>query len=198
MRRFVTTLLMTAVFCLAVLWTGCIGSKKAPVSPAQVSQVPSGVPGWFSELPGESNYFYASATASSKNKGLALIAAKQEGMKEIAGQISTKVSGMFKRFSEEIGAGEDAKLMAQTTAVSKSVVEETISGCGVEKQDVRQEGTSYHAYVLMKMPIKIMNATVLDKVKMDENMYARFRSSKAFKELETEVEKRDKTAKEQG
>lgn len=173
MERKIIALFTVALLGLTAILTGCGGK---------------GAPGWFLEQPDDSEFLYANATATSAGDiGMALTAAKQEGMRDIAGQIGTKVNGMFKRFTEEIGAGEDVELMAQTTAASESVVSEVVRGCKPVKQEVKKEGDSYRAYVRMKMPAKMMDSAVVDKVKSDKNMYTRFRSSQAFKELEDRV-----------
>lgn len=196
MQRYITTSLIVVLLGLVLLWAGCGGKEVVPVqtpdetlSPESSGESSVLVPEWFVSIPEDPDHLYATATGTSKSLQLALDNAKNAGRTDIASQIGTKVSGLFKRFREEIGAGEDAELMTMTTAVSKEVVSEVISGCRAAKQDVKKEGISYRAYVLMEMPIGQANAALMAKVKANNNMYTRFRASQGFKELESEVEK---------
>ena len=210
MGKLFTKSLMIVVLGLVVLWAGCGGSGKdvGPAETTAVGQDTGGggseeqagiaVPAWFIDAPEDPNYLYATATGKSRDLQLAIDNAKAAGRLDIAGQMGTKVSGLFKRFREEIGAEEDAELLAMTTAVSKEVVSEVIQGCRTAKQAIQKEGISYRAYVLMEMPIGEANAALMSKIKESKNMYTRFRASQGFKELEDEVEKYEEWKKGQG
>ena len=199
MQRFVSTSLIIAALSLVILWAGCGGKKleRIKIDERQKDE-PLSVPEWFLNPPEDPNYFYSPATATSKDLQLAIDTAKHQGQVDITQQLQTKVSGMFKRFREEVGAGEDAELIAQTTSASKAIVSETINGCKASKQEVKKEGTVYRAYVLMEMPIGEANAALMAKIKANKNMYTRFRSTQAFDELNEEVEKYEQFKKEQG
>ena len=213
MQRIITVWTTIALLGLVILWTGCSGPRTevVPTQPVAAAETDtpteiyttSGesanltVPSWFLNTPVDPNYLYSTATAKSRDLQLALDNAKHSGRLDIAGQMGTKVSGLFKRFREEIGAEEDSELMAMTTAVSKEIVSEVINGCRTAKQNVTKEGISYLAYVLMEMPIGEANTALMKKVKANKNMYTRFRASEGFKELESEVEKYENWKEEQ-
>ena len=193
------TSIIIAFLGLIILCSGCGGSKQAAMEQeGSKTEETIDVPDWFLNLPEDPNYLYAASTATSKDLQLAIDTAKHQGEVEITGQLETKVSSLFKRFREEVGAGEDSELLAQTTAASKAVVSETINGCKASKRDVKKEGILYKAYVLMEMPIGATNAALMAKIKANKNMYTRFRATKAFDELNEEVEKYEQFKKEQG
>ena len=201
MQRIISTSLIIALLSLIILWTGCGGGKQAgriEISGESKGEEAISVPDWFLNPPEDPNYLYSPVTATSKDLQLAIDTAKHQGQVDVTQQLQTKVSGMFKRFREEVGAGEDAELIAQTTSASKAVVSETINGCKASKQEVKKEGTVYRAYVLMEMPIGEANAAMMAKIKATQNMYTRFRATQAFDELNEEVEKYEQFKKEQG
>ena len=190
MRKLVGSLLMTVLLGFIVLWAGCLGRGAEGDNPQPPPHVePAGTPDWFLEIPGDPDSLYAHATGDSRNYQFALDAAKQQGTLDIAGQVTTKISGMFKRFREEVGMGEDAELRATTTAASKSLVSEIISGCRTVKNEVRQEGTKYRAFVRMQMSVNVIKTALVSKIKQNGDMYTQFRASEGFKELEAEVQK---------
>jgi len=124
--------------------------------------------------------------------------AKEEARADIARQMRVKISGMFKRFREKTGVGEDSEFLSIETDVSKSVVSESLVGCKARSQKVLREGPLYRAYVLMELPIGAANSAMLGKIKANQKMYTRFRASQAFNELEDEVDKYEQFKKEQG
>jgi len=155
-------------------------------------------PEWYLKPPQDQNYLYAAATDTSTNMQFAVDKARNLAQEEIAGIVGTKVSSLFKRFREEVGEGESTEFLATTSAVSKQIVSEVISGCRIAKKEVKRKGNAYQAFVLMQMPVGEVNAALLARIKANQNMYARFRASQAFKELNEEVDKYEKFKKEQG
>lgn len=199
--RFITMIILS----FAVLMIGCGGGKKAPIvttTPGTPEKTPVGelvqVPEWFSNLPSDPNYIYATATGTStRDLQMAIDRAKVDAERELASQISTKVMGMLKSFREEVGMDEDAEYLTSATSVSKSVTSELLRGRRPAKQPVYKEAIGYRAYVLMELPIGQLNSALMQKIKDNKNMYTRFRESQAFQELEGEVEKYERFKKEQ-
>ncbi|HIE29226.1 TPA: hypothetical protein EYP66_18290 [Candidatus Poribacteria bacterium] len=150
------------------------------------------------DIPSDPNYLYARATATSKDMQHALNTAKDAGRVEIGRQMETRVSAMFKRFIEETGGGTDAELLRQTADVSKSVVSTTLYGSRAKKEDVKQEGGLYRAYVLMEVAIGEANKVLAAQIKAQEHLYTRFRAAQGFKELAEEVEKYEEFKRQQG
>ena len=126
------------------------------------------VPEWFSSPPEDSNYLYATATTTSRDIQMAINSAKEGARVEIARQLETKINSMFKRFREEVGAGEDAEFLTQTSDVSKSVTSKVLSGSRAAKTKTTKEGMMFRAYVLVEMPIGAANTALMDAIKKQE------------------------------
>jgi hypothetical protein len=207
MRKFINIFTVMLFSILVILYTGCGGPKSvAPAAPQPIvspQNTQEGmevqVPEWFAKPPSDPNFLYAPATFKSTDMGHSVEQARQAGRDEIARQISTKVTSMMKRFQEETGADEsNAEFLSMTTTVSKSISSEVISGSKSLEQKIYKEGTkSFRAYVLMELPIGVMNSALVDKVKENQNMYTRFRASQGFQELEEEAQKYEQFKKEQ-
>jgi len=211
MQRYINMSFTLVFFGLVILWAGCGGpsTEVAPIGLTAEVEIPAGtsaadearsvdVPDWFLNPPEDPNYMYAVAAGSSRDLQMSLDDAKQVAWTDLTSQLEVKVSGLFKRFREEVGAEEDSELLSMTTVVSKAVISETLNGAKVAKQDVKKEGNRYRSYMLMELPIGAMSAAVVDKVKSQKDMYTRFRASEGFKELEAEVEKYEEWKEEQG
>jgi hypothetical protein len=198
MQRRIGASLVILPLGLVIILAGCGGPAPVPVEkPAEkdVSDKTEGVnpPDWFLNLPDNPDSMYSVGTHRSKSMEMALSDAKHAAQAEMASQLELKISAMFKRFSEEVGMGEDAELRTTTTAASKGAMSTVLRGARVAKQAVNQEKgveqEMYTAYVLMELPVKAMNAAVVGEVKQNTDMYTRFRASEGFKELESEVAK---------
>jgi len=203
MQRLITTPLMITLLGLAILWVGCSTptTDVASVDPAKPNiqdLLLRPDPEWFPIPVEDPSYIYGYASRSSKYLQLALDDARNAARFEIAIQIETKIRGLFERFRQEVGAEEDAELLATTIAVSKEVVSEVPKEAKTTKQDLKREGSFHIAYVLMEMPIGEANAALMQKIKTNRNMYTRLRASQGFKELEAEVEKYKKWKEKQG
>ncbi|MBD3184962.1 hypothetical protein GF312_21950 [Candidatus Poribacteria bacterium] len=210
MIKCAKTLLLFLFLTAVILLWGCAGSKTKPEPVSQMPEVIQAqiqettekteqeqeetetieIPEWFLNIPEEAGYMHAAATASSKLPDLALDSAKNNARVDLTNQLSVKISGMFKRFREESGAGENAELRAMTTSASKSAVEEMLKGAKTVKQSIAKHDDLYNGYVLMKMSTGDVGNTVMDKIKANPDLYNQFRATQTFKELESEVAKK--------
>ena len=200
-RRLIGLSFVIVFSGLIILWAGCGGAKNGRIE-EQIPDKPSGnsAPDWFTgKLPTSPDYFYGTGTATSKDVGTALTEAKHMGLQDVAKQVAVKIEALFKRFRQEVGVGEDARLDALTTAISKEVVSEVIRGCSPVKQDWHPISSfEYRGYALMRMPIGLASVALRKKIiagtstkldKATKELYTRVRASQAFEELEEEVEK---------
>jgi citrate lyase gamma subunit len=147
--------------------------------------------------PNDPNYLFATTTATSRDMQLAIEKAKQDARVDISSQIESRVMALIKKFDEEVGRTEDSEILQQFTKVSKTVIDQTLVGCRVRKQEIIKEGELYRAYVLMELPLATAKEALLNQIKEREHLYTRFRASQSFKELEKEVKALREFKKEQ-
>lgn len=189
MRVTVSILLILG---LAIAIFGCASSQKG------LSEAATGaVPEWFSNPPQDPNYLFAATTATSQDLQLAIDKAITSARAEIGRQTEVRVKALQKRFDEEVGIGDDAQLLQQFTAATKTVVSTSLSGSRVSKQTQVKDGNLWRAYVLVEYPIGAANEAFMQQIKKNNQMYTRFRASETFKELEEEVKKYEEFKKQQ-
>lgn len=200
MQRLISLLLVVALSVLVIVFSGCtnnppvkLDEKNGPGGGGKIIDTGvdlAGIPAWFLNPPSDPDSLYAATTSSSSDLSMAFETAENAGRVDITGEIQTKVTAMFRRYRQEVGAGEDSELKSLSEAISQEVVSEVVSGIRRELGEVRREGSvTYRVYVLMKMPVGLANTTLVKKVRENRSMYTRFSASEAFKELEAEVEK---------
>ena len=91
------------------------------------------VPEWFQNPPEDPSIMFSIATSTSKDMQMSINKAKQQARVDLAQQMETKIKAMTKQFSEEVGLGEDAEFLSQTTEVSKSVTSKVLTGSRANK-----------------------------------------------------------------
>jgi hypothetical protein len=170
---------------LVVFAVGCASASR-PATPAEVA---SDLPRWYRNIPNDQNFLYATATAESRDMQLAVNKATADARNNIATQMEVRMQGLTKRFQEETGLGADAQLLDMFTTASKQVVSQTLNGSRVSEQDIKSNGGTYRAFVLVELPIGVASQALRDRIKANEQMYTRFRASEAFKELDAEVQR---------
>jgi hypothetical protein len=189
MRTFFLTVFVS--FSL-MLVSGCGGSKSLQ------SASECDVPDWYNNIPQDPNYLFAANTATSQDLQLAVDKATAGGRTEISRQVDVKISGLQKKFDEEVGVSQDAQLLQQYTDVKKLVVSNSLTGSRVKYQKQCKDGSIWRSYVLVEYPIGAPNQALIEAIKKNEQMYTRFQSSKSFKELDEEVAKYEDLKKQQG
>jgi hypothetical protein len=170
-------------FALAVGAIGCASGT------ALQKASPSDIPEWYTSIPQDPNYFFAVATATSQDMQLASDRAAVAARAEIARQTEAKVSGLQKRFDQEVGLAENSQLMQQFTQATKTVVSESLSGSRIKFQKPCKDGSVWRSYVLVEYPIGAANQALLGQIRANDLMRTQFEATKAYKELDEEVQK---------
>jgi len=178
---------------IALIATGCGGSKQS-----MQSADTGDIPGWYMNVPNDPNYLYAPNTQVSQDFQLAVDKATTGARSEIGRQIEVKLKSLQKKFTEETGTGQDAELLQMFTQAEKTVVSTTLSGSKVKHVKRVRDGKMWRAYVLVEYPIGAANEAFMTQLKKNKQMYTRFRATKAFKELDEEVEQYEKYKEKQG
>lgn len=179
-----------AFVLLAVVSAGCAGSKQPTVIPqATPQQVVQKLPEWFTSPPTDQNYFYATATAESRDMQVANDEAELVARNSLGQQMAVKIDGVAKRMVQQTGEPVDATMLKQLEFAQKNIVSTELSGSRTAKREVVPNGPTFRVYVLMELPVGKANEALLSKLKSDRDMYTRFRATKAFEELDDEVKK---------
>ena len=189
MRRILSVLF---ILCLAITLFNCGGAKKG-LSDADTGDIPD----WFTNTPKDPNYLFAATTATSQDLQLSIDKAVTSARAEIGRQTDVRIQALQKRFDEEVGMGDDAELLQSFTSASKTVVSTSLGGSRISKQKQSKDGNLWRSYVLVEYPIGAANEALMEAIKKSNQMYTRFRSTEAFKDLDAEVAKYEEFKKKQ-
>lgn len=184
--------LLTRASCLLVMVSliiGCGGTKPTGITPPATKEVIKEAPGWFLNPPQEDNFLFGAGTATSRDMQFAKDKAAEAGRFELAKALETRYEGMSKRFQEEVGATTEAEYLDQFTQATKAIVSQVLTGVTVEKTAISDEKGIFRAYTLVKLPLGAASEALMKRLKDQEELYTRFRSTKTFEELDKDIQK---------
>lgn len=178
LNRAATTLI---IGCLVVMLSAC-GSSEPSAGPDMEN-----IPSWYLDTPEGTDYMYATSSAQSRRMQVAIDRAETGARQSLASTMETEIRSMTRTFEEEL---ED-DFREQFVETTQALVNQTLVGTSAAEREVmRQNDGMYRAYVLMEMPIGAAAQEFLDMLEnRDEDAYTRFRSSEAFEEMESEIER---------
>jgi hypothetical protein len=129
---------------------------------------------------------------------LALEKAKTRGRAELAQIVEAKVETMRKSFTEEVGESKVTDYDAMFTSVSKVVASQVLRGTVARDLRYDMQGGKITAWALMVQNPKVLADVFEAQLNAQKSLLTRFRSSKAFQDLDKEVKAFEAYKKEQG
>ena len=143
------------------------------------------IPDWYTNPPEDPNHVFAAQASTSQRMQVALDKATNSARGQIATSLETKIEGMTKSFTEEVGD----EMRQQYVETQKTITSRVLRGTSAaEKKVVEKDNGTYQAFVLMDMPIGKAAKELMSKMQQNDEMYTRFRASQAFEEMEEAVE----------
>ncbi len=161
--------------------------QKAAVK--NVETTISKTPSWVLQPPQDANAIYTSGTEASPDMQMAMDMAVLSAKRALAFQLGARTSAMMKDFAGQTGNGSDSDVVREIDRVTKSVAAEVnVAGYIREKSEIIAEGKNFRAFALLRYPIGDANKIVADQIKKSKVLDTKLKASKAFQDLEQEIE----------
>ena len=177
---------------------GACTNKNAPIIESntleykteQVQTAVSVVPDWFKQMPEHDRNIYSAGTATAPDIQLAIDVATLNAKTVLADRINGKLDSMTKSFVAKIGQSDiDTSVLTEIETVTKNVIASVdVAGYSQVKLDVLPAGTQYRAFVLLEYSDIEATKIMMNRLRKDRMIYSRIRSTKAWEELEREVQ----------
>ncbi len=149
----------------------------------------SKTPAWYVQPPQDINAIYTTGTESSPDMQMAMDMAVLSAKRALAFQLGARTSAKMKDFAGQTGSSGDTDVEREIERVTKSVATEVnLAGFIREKSEIIAEGKNYRAFALLRYPIGESNKIVADQIKKSKVLDTKLKSSKAFQDLEQEIE----------
>lgn len=187
---------------MVVVLSACAGPKPGTPEFAQkkeddqqkaavetVKQTISKAPAWYTAPPVDTASIFQTATDSSPDMQKSMDKALLTARSQLASKLGDRVSQKMTEFATETGTVNDELITRTIETTRKSVaLDVQVAGYVLEKSEVVQEGNRYRSYVLIRYPLGENNKVIVAQVKKNAALDAKVRASKAFEELEKEIE----------
>lgn len=182
MKHSISIISLTIILILAAC-----GPKQSLVKPQEDKCMPS----WYVNLPHSSSgdTLFAVYYSESARMQIAVNKATMNARNAIAREVETKISQMIKSFEEEVSTKTTPVINAQYENVSKHLTSLSLRGSYVKEQRICRSGKKYRVYVMVVYPFSAIKKGLVEEAKKNQELYSRWRSSQAFRELEEEIQK---------
>jgi hypothetical protein len=149
----------------------------------------SKVPSWFLNAEGSPDFVYANATENSSDLQLSIDMAMLSGKRQLAQILGEMVSSRMTDFAAQTGGLEDAAVNKEVERVTKSVVADVqLGGYQREKIEVLPNGKTFRTYVRLSYSTSDLKRIMSKEIQKNEVLNTKIRRTKAFEELEKEIE----------
>ena len=158
---------------------------------AKVERGVSIVPDWFKKMPEKKGSIFTVGTATAPDLQLAVDIATLNGKVVLADRINGKLKAMTKSWMAKFGQSDvDTRVMSEIEKVAKNVIANVdVAGYSPVEVDVSAAGTQYRAFVLLEYSDKEAQKVIFNRLRKDRMVYSRLRSTKAWEELDAQVNK---------
>jgi hypothetical protein len=181
-----TKSILSTLFALLFI-VSCGGEKAVTAN--------SSMPSWIMVPPQDTEeFFYAPGQAESTRQGTALRTAEANARQAMATKLKVKVSALQKTFEEEVQSGPNANYASTFSSASEQLVNNTMNGttrdraeCEQLNPEVTGGNVNQRCYVLVRMPVGQARSVLENALSKDEELYTKFKASKAFEELENKL-----------
>lgn len=139
---------------------------------------------------GEQGGLAAVGVGQSRDMQVSLDKARVEARKNLAQAITVKVESLEKQFIEEAGdVGAKTQINQMFSSATKIVTSRELMGSMPKRQVMTEDGGIFTTYVLMVVNPKVVADALEEQMAAQKALYARFRASEGFKELDEEVKR---------
>ncbi len=147
---------------------------------------------WFITKPPQDNseYLFATASFDSANESIGERQAVLLATTNMALKLGSKIEALQKIFQEEVG-NNDARLFSTAFELaSRQIASQQVTGVSVKEVafGALPDGKT-RTYILVQMPVGEARRELTNALSKDEELYIRFKESRAFDELNSNLER---------
>jgi hypothetical protein len=149
----------------------------------------SKVPAWFLNTESSPDFIYANATENSADLQLSIDMAMLSGKRQLVQILGEMVSSRMTDFAAQSGSTQAGAVNKEVERVTKSVVADVqLGGYQREKIEVLPNGKTFRAYVRLSYSTADLKRIMAKEMQKTEALNTKIRRTKAFEELEKEIE----------
>jgi hypothetical protein len=178
MKKILCLIVLVAVAATVV---GCGGTKTIELDQLEARDVQP--PDWYLNVPESKTEIIAVGSFLSLDMQVAVDKATSACSKNLGKMVSLKLRTIESLMVEETGLHENAELIVEYKSAINTSTEQMLVGVKTKKKHIVKEGESYRAYVMMEMPVSVVEGSIVEVIKSHDSLKAVFGETKVFKEI---------------
>jgi len=149
------------------------------------------IPDWFVEPPQSSaDVYYFVGSGESKSVQLSMDIAVMEAQEQLASVVDTLVSQRSDKFVAQLGGSKELQTNFEE-ATKRVIAEVQAGGYQIKEKEFQAYNDYFTAYVLLEFTTEEVNQLFYQQLQKEALKDAKLSKTKAFKELEEELEKQN-------
>lgn len=182
-KKNFSKIICAALFIAAL--TACSSSEPITDNQSQIEDIPE----WYTSPPQDNEeYLYGVGNANSTRLNIARQRAEIDAKSNLAAKLGQKIEDLQKLFEEEIDSDQVSSYSGAFTNATQLITSQELRGVSTQEQKFSPtEDGNYVAYVWLQMPVGEARDQLEKALSRDEEMYIRFKESKAFEELQNNL-----------
>ena len=149
----------------------------------------SKTPDWFLQNDNNPDAIYVTATEGAVDMQLSIDMAMLSAKRLLTQNLGELISSRMSEFASQTNSGDDINLNKEIERLTKTLVAEVqLNGYSRDRILVIPNGREYQTYVRLRFPTEGLKKMMAKEVKKNNIMATKVRKTKAFEELEKEIE----------
>jgi hypothetical protein len=149
----------------------------------------SKTPDWFLQNDSSADAIFVTATEGAVDMQLSIDMAMLSAKRLLTQNLGELISSRMTEFASQTNSGDDVVLNKEIERLTKTLIAEVqLSGYTRDRIMVIPNGREYQTYVRLRYPTEELKKLMAKEVKKNNIMATKVRKTKAFEELEKEIE----------
>ena len=149
----------------------------------------SKTPDWFLQNDSNTDAVYVTATEGAVDMQLSIDMAMLSAKRLLTQNLGELISSRMTEFASQTNSGDDINLNKEIERLTKTLIAEVqLNGYTRDRILVIPNGREYQTYVRLRYPTEELKKMMAKEVKKNNIMATKVRKTKAFEELEKEIE----------
>ena len=149
----------------------------------------SKTPDWFLQNDNNPDAIYVTATEGAVDMQLSIDMAMLSAKRLLTQNLGELISSRMTEFATQTNSGDDITLSKEIERLTKTLIAEVqLNGYTRDRITVIPNGREYQTYVRLRYPTEELKKMMAKEVKKNNIMATKVRKTKAFEELEKEIE----------
>jgi len=149
----------------------------------------SKTPDWFLQNDNNPDAIYVTATEGAVDMQFSIDMAMLSAKRLLTQNLGELISSRMTEFATQTNSGDDITLSKEIERLTKTLIAEVqLNGYTRDRINVIPNGREYQTYVRLRYPTEELKKMMAKEVKKNNIMATKVRKTKAFEELEKEIE----------